>query len=548
MKTKQTKRNSLKLLIPVMVLIIFGGCKKSMNSFKELENTKKEDSQLIILPNAKVKNLTLKQEAIILKEEDQKKVVFFKNNILKLTSGIEGLKVGSVLNSGPFAAAPVGFNLKVVSISNLNSVITLTCVAAALGDLIKTGEFEQGDSTYKPNLNGPSTETSWLGSGSGIVSWPVNLTAKLTYNSGQGVFQANVKGHSWVYMYYRRTGLFGDDDDYLQTGVGLAFSEDINNPDFVLKAGGKYELKTSRFNLPSFGFYVGVVWIAFGNTVGAGVKIEGTTELGTGIDLKGYGNVDCVKYAGSPVSLTYANNFSAAVQPPSFTNKSFNQSLSVAPYVDIQANLYNAGAFVFYGEAGLKTSLNFNPLNDITSSVDIKPYVKGGVKGKFFRWDYSFDQTFTFPLVYYRKFMVDVYSDPLGLSGQFRNKTFYGTKGYLSSENGWPHMKANRSSAGDWENFEIHYNTDGSYCFIANNGKLVNAAQDGLATDVYANLDWQSGSGTYLPSSCRFYISKQKSGKYVIQGKLRHPNSYWYDWGGKYAVQQYLQKNEWSIR
>lgn len=67
MKTKHTKNNSIKLLISLIVLVIIGGCKKSMNSFKETEDSKKDDSQLIILPNAKVKNLTLKQEAIILK-------------------------------------------------------------------------------------------------------------------------------------------------------------------------------------------------------------------------------------------------------------------------------------------------------------------------------------------------------------------------------------------------------------------------------------------------------------------------------------------------
>ena len=377
------------------------------------------------------------------------------------------------------------------------------------------------------------------------------MNATVTYNGGKGFLRANIKGHTWIYMYYKRTGIFGNQDDYLITGTGLAFHGDINNPDFVIKTGGKFELKTPRIALPRLSFWVGPAWISFANSVGGGVKIEGSTELQAGIDLAGYGSVDCYAYANRPVDLRTTNNFTATAIPPQFTNKSFAQSISVFPFADIQSKLYNTDQFVFYGECGLKASLAFNPSYDINAEIQIKPYLKGGLKGKFALWEYNFDWTKDdFGLIYERRFMVDIYADPLNLASGFqRNRTLRGTVGYVSSENGWPSIRANRASVGDWEKFEIHYNRDGSYSFIANNGHLLNASENGLSTAVYANLNWGGARGfSNLPPHAKFYIRRQSNGKYRIQGLHRYPNSWWYDHRGQYGIQQYIAANDFEIR
>lgn len=506
------------LVVPLVCILIFSGCSKNEETVHSPTNISTTPQQMAQdLGKAETSNLKFYNHVKILTQSQQQKLTSFNETKLVFKLSDEtNFKVGDVINSGPINnTAPMGLNEKVLEIKVNGNEIILHVKRAELSDVIESGEFKFGE-RVDPSTS-QNTLKSW-GQGNFTSQQTINITGKVCAQvNGNNCVTTNIQGGSWTWVWYKRSGIFGSDDDYLIAGNSICMGEDKTNPDFKIQIGAKFDLDLIKVNLSPYGFWIGPVWIYFTNALSFGLKTDiVNNSIVGGVDIVGCASVEVKKFAGQSYQFNKMNDMRVNFVNPDFLDKSKYTSASISPRLQFQSKLYGTDAFSFYGQFGIKNTIAYNPwANDYYIRWNSNYWTQGGVKGKIFWSNYDYNASHDFPPIAELKFF-PVY-DPLGISSTSRIRTIRSSKinRYMSSENGNGNMYANRTAIGDWEKFTILYNAaDNTYSFQGNNGKYVYRFQpQTLAVTMICGEEDRYQDYTH------FYITKMSNGKYRIAPK-----------------------------
>ena len=431
-------------------------------------------------------------------------------------NGISNFEVGQILNSRPSALAPSGYNVQIISKTEKDATFIYQVKTVGLKEVLKSGDFE-----YLTKEEIVEMRTDPTGEGWKSTNFDFNINGN--YNRDPFIVSANAKGLATFAISYKRSGWFGDQDDYLKTYVGVNLYKDTSRPDIQVQVGSRGEVDIFELGLPDYGFLVGAVWLRFENSVTLQAAVESylSTTVTAGLDLHGTAWVQIEKYANQQARFTNGNDIKVDWQSPSI-DELLSGTLSFNfPSLFFESDLYGAGLFKFFGQFDHAVEYRINP-----SACDykLKVYrgilVSAGVRGELGKFDYQIDISKDFGLSYSKGVFPGNCNNNSGGGNPSTNVMNFTTTNnvkfkstdnrYLCSENGGAYAIANRTAAAAYEKFTLEKASDGTYAIKGNNGKYADVDRSNQSRIKFNNSNPNC-------SDCRFKIVDAGNGFVAIK-------------------------------
>ncbi len=508
-------KNFCKKYFLAILLVIIASCEKEAEkefednplSTQQVENKMleinipKADGQVELHSNVKVFN---SDENALLRSISDASITFTDNSLLN------DLKVGDILNSAPSALAPDGYNVKVLGIERKAGVVTLEVTnEVGFDQLFKEANFnynldDSGGVAKRPDLSVP-------------------LTFRLDKEVSGLVVRLDVKA-DLVFGFEYNTNAPGTADNYLKTKLGLNFRKDPSNPDLNVRFGGKASIQLPETKLPlDFTFWVGPVWVRFANYVRPELTVDSyvNAQLSAGVDLHGGFGFTYEQTGANPLNGRWSryNNLRLDVLTPEYENAVAGRIKARMPRLKFSSKLWGSNVFTIFTSMANVYRYEL----DLTADYYIKAHnyteFRAGVEGKVNLFVDQINYSAFSELTTGENLLGQWFKNPNhdaggstpGLGTGLRNRLFKGSYNkYISSENGATFATANRTQEGDWEKFNVVYNSsDDTYSILANNGK-------------YLDVDQSSGglikaNGSRYNGDCKFYIKSVGNGKYFLK-------------------------------